>query len=142
MPSSLRGACNSHKNRPHQRFPPHHRRCVAKRLKTAIDSGANKSLSYTWSGGGRLNNAMKALSMVLAITLGLASAMNACSQESRLPTQVASLQLEPSRYSELIASLDAALLSSGLARYGAAPGLNEIYGRNVLYFEYRVHSTD
>ena len=68
--------------------------------------------------------------------------MNACSQESRLPTQVASLQLEPSRYSELIASLDAAMLSSGLARYGAAPGLNEIYGRNVLYFEYRVHSTD
>ena len=45
---------------------------------------------------------MNARSIVLTITLGLASVMNACSQESRLPTQVASLQLEPSRYSELI----------------------------------------
>jgi hypothetical protein len=72
----------------------------------------------------------------------IATAMNACSQETLVPTHYAQLFVVPSRYGELIEKLDSALEASGLSRYAAAPGLNELRGRDVLYAEYRLHRSE
>ena len=80
--------------------------------------------------------------MLVGVLLLSATAMNACSQESLLPTHLAQIGVEPSRYGDLITKLDLAMKSSGLSRYGAAPGLNELRGRDVLYIEYRLQQSD
>ncbi len=80
--------------------------------------------------------------MLIRVLLLSATAMNACSQESLLPTHLAQISVEPTRYGDLIAKLDSAMKSSGLSRYGAAPGLNELRGRDVLYIEYRLRQSD
>lgn len=80
--------------------------------------------------------------MFLGGALLLSSAINACSQEARLPTHLAQIDLEPSRYGDLVSRLDSAMKASGLSRYGAAPGLKELRGRDVLYVEYRLQQSD
>jgi hypothetical protein len=75
--------------------------------------------------------------ILLAIALGVAMITSACSGESQRPTAIAKIQIPPLKYADFVSSLDKALLKSGLTRFGAAPGLNEIYGREVFYFEYR-----
>lgn len=80
--------------------------------------------------------------LLRALVLLLAMAMNACSHESMGPTHVAQINLEPSRYSELIARLDLEMKAFGLSKYGAAPGLNELVGRPVLFFVYKTSRSD
>jgi hypothetical protein len=79
--------------------------------------------------------------MVLGFALG-SLMMNACSQESRLPTHLAHITLVPDRYGDLVSKLDSAMKATGLSRYGAAPGLKELRGRDVLYIEYRLQQSD
>lgn len=79
-----------------------------------------------------------------AAVLGLAMTMNACSGEMQTmtPTHVAQVTLSPTRYGELVAKLDIEMKAVGLSRYGAAPGLKELRGREVLYFDYRFKLSD
>ena len=74
-----------------------------------------------------------------AAVLGLAMTMNACSGEMQTmtPTHVAQVTLSPTRYGELVAKLDVEMKAIGLSRYGAAPGLNELRNREVLFFVYQ-----
>lgn len=83
-----------------------------------------------------LRNLLRASSLLVAI------AMNACSDDSMGPTHVAQVNLEPSRYSELIARLDLEMKSFGLSKYGAAPGLNELVGRPTLFYVYKTSRSD
>lgn len=76
-----------------------------------------------------------------AIVAGLAIVLGACG-EARSPTHEAALVIDPARYGELVKKFDEAMQDCGLARYGAAPGLDELRGRKVLYFEYRQHKSD
>lgn len=78
------------------------------------------------------------------VVLGLAMTMNACSREMQnmTPTHLAQITLASSRYGELLAKLDIEMKAVGLSRYGAAPGLNELRGRDVLYIEYRSKLSD
>jgi len=70
----------------------------------------------------------------------LSAAMSGCSQETKLPTHLAQIRLDPSRYGDLVDGLDSAMKASGLSRYGAAGGLKELRGRDVLYIGYRQQS--
>lgn len=70
----------------------------------------------------------------------LAMAINGCSEESKLPTHFAQIRVDPSRYGDLVDRLDSAMKLSGLSRYGAAPGLKELRGRDVLYIGYRTQT--
>jgi hypothetical protein len=79
---------------------------------------------------------------LIGIVLLSVAAVNACSQEAMVPTHLAQINLAPARYDDLKSKLDAAMKDSGLSRYGAAPGLNELQGREVLYIEYRLQPSD
>lgn len=70
--------------------------------------------------------------------------MTACSEEPRTmtPTHVAQVHLSSGQYPTLVNKLDAEMSKSGLSRFGATPGLSELHGRNVLYFEYRLNRAD
>lgn len=80
--------------------------------------------------------------LLRTLVLVVAMAMSACSHESMGPTHVAQINLEPSRYSELIARLDLEMKAFGLSKYGAAPGLNELVGRPVLFYVYQMRPSD
>ena len=73
----------------------------------------------------------------LALTAAALSVCASCSSESLAPTYEAKFALEAKRHPELVAELDGALKAYGLQRFGAAPGLNEVRNREVLYVEYR-----
>jgi len=79
---------------------------------------------------------------LLGVALLLATAVNACSQEAMVPTHLAQISLAPARYGDLISKLDSMMKASGLSQHGAAPGLNELQGREVLYIEYRLQPSD
>jgi hypothetical protein len=76
----------------------------------------------------------------LGAALLLCAAMSGCTHEAMLPTHLAQIRLDPSRYGDLMNRLDSAMKASGLSRYGAAPGLRELRGRDVLYVAYRMPS--
>lgn len=59
-----------------------------------------------------------------------------------MPTHFAQISLAPDRYGELVSKLDSAMKASGLSRFGAAPGLNELQGREVLYIAYKFQLSD
>ncbi|MBX3757059.1 MULTISPECIES: hypothetical protein [Ralstonia] len=60
-----------------------------------------------------------------------------CSAEKIPPTQVAVLKVAPEKYADFVRDLDAALGVQGLRKFAAAPGLDDLLGRPVLYFEYK-----
>jgi hypothetical protein len=86
--------------------------------------------------------------LAAGVVLGLVLTLNACSRErqtemrSMTPTHVAQINLAPSRYGELVAKLDVEMKAIGLSRYGAGPGLKELKGREVLFFDYRYKLSD
>lgn len=73
------------------------------------------------------------------IVLGLVLTLNACSGEMQTmtPTHVVQLNLAPSRYIEFVEKLDLEMKAIGLSRFGAAPGLKELRGRDAIYFAYK-----
>jgi hypothetical protein len=76
------------------------------------------------------------------VALSMTITMNACSQEALLPTHVTQLRIDPKKYADFVNELDVTMSAIGLARFGAAEGLNELKGRDVLYIEYRKHAND
>lgn len=53
------------------------------------------------------------------------------------PTQVAVVKLQPERYGEFVSAMDAAMQQHGLRKFPAAPGLDELMKRPVLFYEYK-----
>lgn len=53
------------------------------------------------------------------------------------PTQVAVVKLPPERYGEFVGAMDAAMQHHGLKKFPAAPGLDELLKRPVLFYEYK-----
>jgi len=73
-----------------------------------------------------------------AIAVALCAVISyGCTQESRVPDYTATVVVEGSRRDQFVRSLDSELLAQSLKRYGAAPGLNELAGREVLFLDYR-----
>ena len=61
-----------------------------------------------------------------------------CSKTETYPiTHVADVNLDPKQYPKLVGALDTEMLTIGLHRFGAAPGLKESVGRDVFYGNYR-----
>lgn len=87
---------------------------------------------------------MKMQKLLLGCVLSLASMTSACSPPQKVPpvTHVARVHLEPGRYPEFLSRLDAEMAHVRLSRYGATPGLSELHGRDVLYFNFRPHLSD
>lgn len=57
-------------------------------------------------------------------------------------THVATVHLDPARYSVFIHALDAEMSDVGLSRYRASEDVNVLRGRDVLYANYRFHKSD
>jgi len=74
----------------------------------------------------------------LAVALMSVSCLGACDMpvKSQVPTHVAEFMMSTSDYPELLASLDTTAAPFGLKRVGAAPGLRELHGREVLFAAY------
>lgn len=53
------------------------------------------------------------------------------------PTQVAVVKLQPERYGEFVSAMDAAMQQHGLTKFPAAPGLDDLMKRPVLFYEYK-----
>ncbi|MBA9848522.1 hypothetical protein D7S55_26610 [Ralstonia pickettii] len=47
------------------------------------------------------------------------------------------MKVAPEKYADFVRDLDAALGVQGLRKFAAAPGLDDLLGRPVLYFEYK-----
>lgn len=73
-----------------------------------------------------------------AIFLILVSGVGACDVKvkSQVPSHVAEFTMSTHDYPELIAALDAIAVPFGLKRVNAAPGLDELHGRKVLFAAY------
>ena len=74
--------------------------------------------------------------VILAVAL-CAAVSYACTQESRVPDYIATVVVDASRQEQFVSSLDSELKAYSLKRYGAAPGLEELTGREVLFMDYR-----
>ena len=83
------------------------------------------------------------LQLPAALTIVLCTLIaSACKQEARAPAFIASVSIAQSEQDEFVSSLDDALLKYSLKRFGAAPGLRELKGRDVLYINYRRELSD
>jgi hypothetical protein len=74
--------------------------------------------------------------VILVVALS-AAASYACTQESRVPDYIATVVVDATQQEQLVSSLDSELKAYSLKRYGAAPGLKELAGREVLFMDYR-----
>ena len=74
----------------------------------------------------------------LAILLLSMSFLGACDVpvKSQVPSHVAEFTMSTRDYPTLLAALDATAESYALARFDAAPGLDELHGREVLFATY------
>ncbi|HRQ63965.1 MAG TPA: hypothetical protein PKZ76_03730 [Xanthomonadaceae bacterium] len=77
---------------------------------------------------------------LLAFLLMSVSGLGACDMKrgAQVPSHVAEFAVATSEYPELMAELDSTAASFELKRIGAAPGLNELHGREVLFAAYEV----
>lgn len=69
-----------------------------------------------------------------AALFALISLLGACKSYS--PSHIAEFEIPMKDYPQLIAELDALTKPFGLKRFAAAAGLNELHGREVLFFAY------
>lgn len=74
----------------------------------------------------------------LAVILFSISVLGACDVpvKSQFPSHVAQFEMKPDDYSKLISAMDAVADPFALKRVGAAPGLEELHGREVLFAAY------
>ncbi len=70
--------------------------------------------------------------MALALLLMAAS----CSDDKSAPSHAAKIHLQAEGHGEFLQNLDRGLADKGFKRVGAAPGLNELKGRPVLFAAY------
>jgi hypothetical protein len=87
---------------------------------------------------------MSARKLLVSAAILFATMLNACSAPApaHVITHEAKFNLDPSQYPALVSRLDAEMAQIGLTRYGAAPGLNELKGRQVLFADYRFNLSD
>lgn len=81
------------------------------------------------------------MKQILAAILFMATpSLGACDVKvkSQTPSHTTELSVATSEYRELVAAFDMIADGFGLKRLGAAPGLNELYGREVLFWTYEV----
>lgn len=82
---------------------------------------------------------------VTLVFLVLASFLGACDMpreaaKGRAPSHQSELMMSSDNYPQLLLALDNVAASFQLERFGAAPGLNELKGREVLYVAYGTNS--
>lgn len=75
---------------------------------------------------------------LLMLTVVFAGCLGACNVpvKSQVPTHMAEFTILPSDYPKLLALLDGMSEPFALKRVGAAAGLKELYGREVLFAAY------
>ncbi len=79
------------------------------------------------------------MSRILVLALCLVGVV-ACSPQKKAPrgpTHAAQIVLPQSQYGALLSAFDAEMTRFGLTRYGAAPGLSKLSGRDVLLAAYQ-----
>ena len=73
----------------------------------------------------------------LLLTLGLSMLFAGCAAKYQKPSHLAEVDLSINRSQEVINTFDRDLESFGLKRFAAAPGLNELQGRDVIFGVYK-----
>lgn len=80
-------------------------------------------------------NLVRTLHMSIAM-LVVAAVLSGCG-EKWPPTQVAVVNLQPERYGQFVSAMDAAMQQHGLTKFPAAPGLDDLRKRPVLFYLYK-----
>lgn len=78
--------------------------------------------------------------ILVAILFMTTPSLGACDVKvrSQTPSHTTEFSVATSDYTELMAAFDMIAEGFGLKRVGAAPGLNELHGREVLFWTYEV----